>query len=397
MKHAILILFSILLTCRSVYSQVKVAAYYYPWHTKNFHNNQGYLRRYLQQGPLLGEYNDRNREVINQHLTWSAHANINVWITSWFGPNSQTDETLLSSILPTISSSTLQFALFYETVNRVGVTIPTTKRIVDDIIYICENYLTHTNYYRIQNKPVLFIYITRVLQQLGTLAEVLLLMRSTASKRGFDLYIVADHAFGMPPTGFEDYFNYFDAITNYDVYGSLGRFHVGPQKLQKFYKDQAQWKAQAAMQDCHFMPSVTPGFNDRGVRLEVNHQPLSRKLTNTSGFGSLFQASIEYAMELVDTDADNLIVITSFNEWHEDTQIEPAIGRLTNVPYNYTMGLEYEGYGTLYIDILREMTTGASFNSSITSPISPTVISNPFAPHNSLPQPNQTSLQTRAP
>ena len=102
------------------------------------------------------------------------------------------------------------------------------------------------------------------------------------------------------------------------------------------------------MQDCAFMPSVTPGFNDRGVRLEADHLPLSRKLSATDEFGSLFKASLDHAMTQVDPKADNLLVVTSFNEWHEDTQIEPVTGRLTKQPYNFTLGVEYDGYGTLY-------------------------------------------------
>ena len=50
------------------------------------------------------------------------------------------------------------------------------------------------------------------------------------------------------------------------------------------------------------------------------------------------------------------MIVNSFNEWHEDTQIEPAVGDTTNVPFDHTQGLHYEGYGTRYLDILREET-----------------------------------------
>ena len=46
-------------------------------------------------------------------------------------------------------------------------------------------------------------------------------------------------------------------------------------------------------------------------------------------------------MQLTDKNADNLLLITSFNEWHEDTQIEPVKIDLkdTTVPYDLTGGL----------------------------------------------------------
>ena len=162
-------------------------------------------------------------------------------------PGSRTDSTMRSTVLPTIEGSSLKFALFYESANRIGTEIPTAENVADDIHYIIDNYLNHRNYYHIDGKPVLFIYITRVLDRKDILDEVVLLIRSAGSKRDIHFYIVGDHAFGKPPTDSVYYFDYFDAITNYDVYGSLGRFYVGEQRLAQYYAEQAQWKAESSL------------------------------------------------------------------------------------------------------------------------------------------------------
>jgi hypothetical protein len=59
---------------------------------------------------------------------------------------------------------------------------------------------------------------------------------------------------------------------------------------------------------------------------------------------------------------DNLILVNSFNEWHEDTQIEPAVGDTASYPVQLTAGLQYEGYGELYLNILRQSTVNEDDN-----------------------------------
>jgi hypothetical protein len=43
--------------------------------------------------------------------------------------------------------------------------------------------------------------------------------------------------------------------------------------------------------------------------------------------------------------------------FYADTQIEPVIGATTTLPEVLTDGLEYTGYGELYLEILRRETT----------------------------------------
>ena len=335
-----------------------VGAYYYPWYYDDFHGRR-YLRQYLvpQQLPELGEYNDRTGAVINQHLDWSRFAGIDFWVASWWGPESREDVTLLNHILLNPNLNDFKIAVFYETTGRTN-NFENYDNLGPDITYLANNYFNHPNYLKINNKPVLFIYLTRVLSGRGTLQSSLTTIRNAASVAGYEVFIVGDQVFGSPPSSANN-IALLDAITNYDVYGSMGASGYATQtSVNSYYSAQSGWKTLAQGVNVGFIPGTVPGFNDNGVR--NGHNPLSRKLMADQEFGSLFRAMVVEAKKHVDNTLGNMLMVTSWNEWHEDTQIEPQRLMLpTNIDVSpsgsdYTTDLFYEGYGERYLQILRE-------------------------------------------
>lgn len=367
-------------------SDYLVGAYYYPWHGENFHNGGGYLRKDLvpPQQPTLGEYNDSDPGVINQHMEWFRKSNIGLLVTSWWGPDRIEDTNTRNVLMEHDLLGNLKIALHYETTGRIkegdDMSVPQS-----DMKYMCKHYFDHPNYYRIDGRPVLVIYISRKLEKLGTLEKALLTMRSEANKCGHNIYLIGDAVFAKAPDENDEEpfvsFIYFDAVTNYDVYGSSGAStrsnpYAGEKAVDDYYTEQGKWRRLAMEQNCRYIPSVSPGYNDRGVRLEKDHPPLSRRLNKSSEEGSLFKYQLTKALSLVDSDIDNLILVNSFNEWHEDTQIEPAWGvnsktdepegaaNIATEPESLTGGLEYAGYGERYLDILRTMTNRPNVTSA---------------------------------
>ncbi len=116
--------------------------------------------------------------------------------------------------------------------------------------------------------------------------------------------------------------------------------------------------------DVAFIPAISPGYNDRAVR--EGHPARGRYLEDDphSKEGDLLRAMIrQIALPLADTRAEQMVMITSFNEWYEDTQIEPTGGtaRVTHEDDSssgreFTQGYHYEDYGSLYLQILRNGT-----------------------------------------
>jgi glycoprotein endo-alpha-1,2-mannosidase len=336
-----------------------VGAYYYPWYGNDFHRGGGYLRKTLKQAPVLGEYDDTDPSVISQHVGWSRQANIGLWVTSWWGPGSREDTTLRTVILQNQDVvDNIQIAIHYETTGRLySKNALRLDRVVPDISYLCENYFNQGNYFRIDGRPVLVVYLTRLLEHEGVIQEVVQLMRSTAADYSYELYIIGDHAFQKPKVNSASAVALLDAITNYDVYGSFReKGYTGQDGVDQYFDEQEQWMQLCATIGCDYVPGVSPGFNDRGVRLQMNHTALARKLSPDAQPGSLFRASLKRAVEHVQASTSNLLLVNSFNKWHEDSQIEPVTGDATSEPLLYTQGIEYVGYGELYLDILREMT-----------------------------------------
>lgn len=341
---------------------VKVGAYYYPWYyaDSNFHGGK-YIRTNVSpsQLPTLGAYDDTNYNTISQHIQWSHQANINVWVISWWGEGSSTDTTFLNYMLPH-DDFDLEFAIHYET---TGLTSGFTDfdNAYNDITYLVANYFNHDSYLRIDGKPVIFIYEAGTAFFAGMLDTLISNMRQAAlDVGGYDIYIVADAAYGDPVqeglTTYDDLkagISLVDALTTYDTYGAIGvtTGYAGQSAVNAFFKTQSRWKSMGNKLNKGFIPTVAPGFNDMAVR--DGHYPLSRKLTLSSEFGTLFKAMLKQAVRMVDNKADRILMVTSFNEWHEDTQIEPvAEQKYISVDNYYGTELEYEAYGEKYLNIL---------------------------------------------
>lgn len=334
-----------------------VGVYYYPWYGNTDFNGRNYARAeiYPPQLPSLGEYDQRDPEIIKEHLRMSRMANVNLWVTSWWGPGSATDRNT-KMILDNRDLPGMKIALFYETRGRVNSDGDVSK-VFGDLAYAAEEYFGSEHYLKINGRPVFFVYLARWLSQIGRLEAAVSEMRKGAMSKGYEIYIVGDSAFYKPPTESYQAFDLLDAVTNYDVYGSLGRPGYAGQRLIDQERDRQEgWRQAAHAQGCDFIPAAEPGYNDNGVR-NAGHQPMSRKLCESCGFGSLFRELVQNAVNQVDFETGSMLMVTSFNEWHEDTQIEPVTGSGTTVePRSISKGIELQAYGNQYLEILRDET-----------------------------------------
>ena len=169
-------------------------------------------------------------------------------------------------------------------------------------------------YYHIDGKPVLVVYLTRELETLGLLQQVILEMRTAAAACGKDVYIIGDHVWQAYSAGGV---NLLDAVTVFDVYGNLGAgMYAEESELDAYFLELQTWQNGAAAESTAFVPSVTPGFTRR-VQNDQN-VPLSRRMDDSNGAeGSLFAEMLQRATSLLDSSTNNLLLVNSFNNFHE--------------------------------------------------------------------------------
>jgi hypothetical protein len=340
-----------------------VGVYYYPWYraqgTSRASNWRQALRQRLvpAQAPKLGRYDSSDPNVVGDHIAQSVRGGIAFWASSWWRPGDYTDTTLRDVILKHPDAGKLKYAILYESTGRLGTFVnPDYSRWIDDLTYLAKTYFEHPYYLRIDGRPVLFVYLTReYFRNKGH--EALRQMRATFP----NLYLVGDDVFGA---GYKaEWAKNFDAVTAYDVYGqSVGRLGGTHAAIEALATNYATARAAANSVGVAFMPTIAPGYNDTAVRR--GHPGRARYFSDVedSQEGDIFRAMIaDVALPNLDPKCGRIMMVTSFNEWYEDTQIEATAGTQPATAKDdsdsgtaLTGGQHYVDYGTLYLDLLRE-------------------------------------------
>ncbi len=368
-----------------------VGAYYYLWYPRNF--GQGYLRAKLKppQKPLLGPYDSKNPAVIEDHIAMCSRYGVDFLALSWWPGRREQNRIVTEAFLKAPNIGDIKWCLFYETyaINwqpRFGATVFTkaaAERLTAEVVRLADEYFDHPSYLKIDGRPVIIFYLTRTF--IGDYVRAFERLRAELKKRGHDPFIIGDEVFWAvasqkmagrlksdggrieprltiarePQTA---RIGLFDAITAYNMYEGGMVEHAGYGAESSFVRDVvAVYKRyMAAAPQVGFIPNILPGYNDRGHRPDQDHFAIPRRWRKGAAEGSFLAESFDrIAFPCLDPRL-NMILITSFNEWNEDSAIEPVrpakptaedispSGRL------YTQGYVYEGYGWTYLEVIRD-------------------------------------------
>ena len=143
------------------YGTPNVSGYWFHWNDER-HNPNNFLdgRRDIaaKHYPLLDVYDSNNESLIRKHIEIAKMANIEGFVVSWWGIGSFEDNAL-SHIKNVCEQTNFKFTIYYEAASSLD-------RTLDDITYLLDNYANSRSWYRVDNRPVIYVY-GRALDQLS--------------------------------------------------------------------------------------------------------------------------------------------------------------------------------------------------------------------------------------
>lgn len=359
-----------------------VGAHYYLWFPHRFEGGQ-YLRARLDpaQKPMLGEYSSSTTAVVERHISWAADYGIDFFTLDWW-PGSPDRNTVIDRFLAARNLGWIRFCIFYELgalgydaeLGAVRFDAARVDRFVADMNEIATRYFRHPAYLQVGGRPVIVLYITRTAT--GRFPEAMTRFRARMSELGLDPFVIGDEIYwaveredggGDTSEPQRGRIALFDALTAYNLYdptrptqrgyGASSSFLSESYSLFEFYRDVGKKPV---------VPVAMPGYNDRAFRPGAGHDAIPREWAQGEGEGSFFARSLDhFAFPLLDPRL-RMVLITSWNEWSEDTAIEPLTPSMPTVidrsatGNGFTQGYSYAGYGTRYLEVLRDKRAAAA-------------------------------------
>uniref|UniRef100_UPI00358E82E1 glycoprotein endo-alpha-1,2-mannosidase-like protein n=1 Tax=Myxine glutinosa TaxID=7769 RepID=UPI00358E82E1 len=269
--------------------------------------------------PELGPYSSRDPQVLDSHMHQIRQACAGVLVISWY-PLGMADDhgRPTDDLVPTIMDAANHYGLKV-TFHIEPYKNRNAKSVHNDIKYIIDSYGKHPAFYRYKRRegrllPLFYIYDSYLTEP--EMWSAVLSHSGSNSLRGtpHDAVVLAllvdqRHLSEIDHGGFDGAYTYF--ASNGFSYGA----------------SQHNWPEVRAFCEARsllFVPSVGPGYVDTRVRPWNGHHTRHRV------HGQYYEAGLQAAL----LTRPELVSLTSFNEWHEGTQIERALPHRTTT-YTY--------------------------------------------------------------
>jgi hypothetical protein len=262
-----------------------VLAFYYPWWGRAdgpsgqwYHWNPGTPRHDVTDSPLLGLYDSNDSALVRRHIRWARAAGIDGFIASWWGPGSFEDRSL-RVLLAVAEQEGFRVTILLESPF-------TPEELREDIHTLLATRATSPAWLRVDGRPVLFVY-RRIMDRF--------------TPEEFRRALEGTGAFALADTQDPEEAAPFDGVFSYGPVQDLdGYLAEEPGRILAHHRA-GRIYAGAAL----------PGYDDRVIRQPGRFLPRDAGRTLRRMFAAAAGA--------------DWVTVTSWNEWHEGTEIEPSL------------------------------------------------------------------------
>ncbi len=297
--------------------------------------------------PVLGYQDEADPGVMRQHIDLALAHGVNVFTVDWYWYDDAPcfERQLNDGLLPAIAGSDMRFFLMWA--NHDATSLWDRSTDANDLLYSAatdreqfervwtrnlERYLTHPNYYRIDGKPVLSIFLVpKLVADLGgtdATREAFDWLRRKAGDFGLPgVHLQAIHWQVVPREVGENLARLgninmvelirdcgFDSCTNYQMVQAAPG--VGP--YEEFVRTAISTWQKDDLDVPKFFPHVSIGWDN-------THRNPGEKNAVTGRSPVVFKEAFQEALDFLDArpDRHRLITVNSWNEWTEDSYLLP--------------------------------------------------------------------------
>jgi glycoprotein endo-alpha-1,2-mannosidase len=257
--------------------------------------------------PRNGCYSSNDPETLTRHCFEIRLAGAGVICISWWGEGSFSDRAV-PRILETAASHGLKVNFHIEPFEG-----RTADSVRESIVYIIDEYSDHPAFYRTDRfgeRPLFYIFETFAIDTDSWRELLVPEGRRTIRGTEHDAIVIAlikehEHLDQVIGCGFDGCYTY---------YVSDGYTWAADTRN---WEDIAGWAVENNML---FVPCIGPGYNDTRIR------PWNGDNVRDRNRGEYFKAMLSVTMRV----QPPFVGVSSFNQWHEGTQIESAVPKSTD-------------------------------------------------------------------
>jgi hypothetical protein len=248
--------------------------------------------------PTLGAYDSNDPKVIEQHCQWARAAGIEGFIYSWWGID-RYEEKPLPRLLDSAQKHRLKVCIYYEAVPQPG----DPRSVLPELRHILQRFARHPAYLKVGGRPVLFVYV-RAMEQLS-LMHWAWALEAIAKEFPPGVCAIGD-SLGRSAA------RVFDGIHTYNPVGALVNKPLDAIQptIEAHYREALQTAGTFGRIAC---ATIIPAYDDTKIRTTG----IRTERFNGEAYRKQWQAAL--------TLNPDWVLITSFNEWHEGSEIEPSV------------------------------------------------------------------------